>query len=126
MPLYFLPELREMYFGDWEGLTFQEIQKDYSQELEKRKEDVAGFEAPGGGESVLDFSKRVIKCFEKILSEQKGNDIIIVAHGGVNRVILSKALGLGFDRIFNIHQDYGCLNIIDYFSDSTLIRLVNG
>ncbi len=126
VPLYFLPELREMYFGAWEGLTFSEIQKGFPQELEKRKKDLARFEAPGGGESVLDFSKRIVRCFEQILSEQKGNDIVIVAHGGVNRVILSQALGLDLERIFYLHQDYGCLNIIDYFPDSTLVRLVNG
>ena len=65
-------------------------------------------------------------CLENILREQAGNDIAFVSHGGVNRIILCKALGLHFERMFSIHQEYGCLNVIDYFSDSTLVRLING
>jgi len=49
-----------------------------------------------------------------------------VAHGGVNRVILSHVLGLDLSRIFNIQQDYGCLNIVDYFPDTVVVQLING
>lgn len=125
-PLYFLPELREIYFGDWEGLTLSQIQKRFPEELKKRQADLVNYTIPGGGETVGHFSERINQCFERILAEQKENDLLIVAHGGVNRVILCNALGLDLTRIFNIHQDYGCLNIIDYFPDSTLVRLVNG
>jgi alpha-ribazole phosphatase/probable phosphoglycerate mutase len=123
---YPLPELREMYFGDWEGMHMQEIRKEFSEELKKRQEDLVNFKGPGEGESVLQLSKRISNCFERILSEQQGKDIVIVAHGAVNRIILCSALGLDLARMFNIQQDYGCLNIIDFFPDSTLVRLVNG
>jgi alpha-ribazole phosphatase/probable phosphoglycerate mutase len=125
-PHYCLPELREIYFGDWEGMTLKEVRKGFPKELKERQEDLINFKSPGGGEPVGQFSERIIKCFEGILSDQKGNDIAIVAHGAVNRVILCKALDLDLTRMFNIQQDYGCLNIIDYFPDSTLVRLVNG
>ncbi|MBW1706603.1 MAG: alpha-ribazole phosphatase [Deltaproteobacteria bacterium] len=121
-----LQELREMYFGDWEGMTMKDIRKDFPEELKKRQEDLVSFKGPGDGESVRDFSVRITNCFERILSEQQGKDIVIVAHGAVNRIILCSALGLDQARMFNIQQDYGCLNIIDYFPDSTLVRLVNG
>jgi alpha-ribazole phosphatase len=124
--LYSLRELREMYFGDWEGMNMQEIRKGFPEELKKRQDDLVNFKGPGEGESVRRFSKRISNCFERILSEQQGKDIAIVAHGAVNRIILCSALGLELARMFNIQQDYGCLNIIDYFPDSTLVRLVNG
>ena len=124
--VYSLPELREIYFGDWEGMNMQEIREGFPKELEKRQEDLVNFTGPGGGESVRKFSQRISNCFERILSEQKGRDIAIVAHGAVNRIILCNALGLDLSRMFNIQQDYGCLNIIDYFPDSTLVRLING
>ena len=126
IPVHFLPELREMNFGDWEGLTLSDIQGHFPGELEKRKADLVNYRIPGDGESIGNFSKRVINCYEGILEGQGGKDIVIVAHGGVNRVILCKALGLDLIHLFNLHQDYGCLNIIDYFSDSVLIRLING
>jgi len=126
VPLYFLPELREMDFGDWEGLTLSEIRRDFPEELEKRQKDLINYKPPGKGESIAALSERVETVFERIRAEQKGNDIVITAHGAVNRVILCKALGLDLDRMFNIHQGYGCLNIIDYFPESTLVRLING
>jgi alpha-ribazole phosphatase len=120
------PELRELYFGDWEGMSMAEINDSYPGELERRRKDIKNFRPPGGGESMLDLSERVIPCFQKILEEQKGKEILIVAHGGVNRVILCNALGLDLMNIFNIQQDYGCLNIIDYYPDSAIVRLING
>ena len=126
VPLHLLTELREIYFGDWEGLTLSQIQERFPEELKKRQANLVNYTIPGNGESIGSFSERISNCFEQILGEQKENDFVIVAHGGVNRVILCNALGLDLTQIFNIHQDYGCLNIIDYFPDSTLVRLVNG
>ena len=126
VPLYFLPELREMDFGDWEGLILSEIRRNFPEELQKREKDLINYKAPGKGESIAELSGRIETVFERIRAEQKGNDIVIAAHGAVNRVILCKALGLDLDRMFNIHQGYGCLNIIDYFPESTLVRLISG
>lgn len=126
VPVYLLPELREMRFGDWEGLTLTEIRTRFPDELQKRQDDLINYRAPGNGESVADLAARIEAAFEGILAEQKGKDIVISAHGAVNRVILCKALGLNFARMFSIHQAYGCLNIIDYFPDTTLVRLMNG
>ena len=50
----------------------------------------------------------------------------LVAHAGVNRVILCDALSLPLENIFRLDQNYGCLNIIDYFPDFTMVRLLNG
>jgi alpha-ribazole phosphatase len=121
-----LKELRELYFGEWEGLSFLTVQETFPEELEKRKLDIAHFRAPGGGESMLDLSERILPCLKKILEENKGKNVLVVAHGAVNRIILCDALGLDLNNTLNIQQDYGCLNIIDYFQDHTLIRLVNG
>ena len=126
VPIHFLQELREMYFGNWEGMTLSEIRTGFPEELEKRQEDIVHFEAPGNGESVSALSHRIMEAFEDILFRHKSGNIAIVAHGAVNRVILSHALGLDLSRMFRIQQDYGCLNIVDYFQDNTLVRLMNG
>ena len=126
VPLYALPELREMSFGDWEGLTSKEIRERFPGELEKREADPVNYQLPGNGESIGLFAKRIMDCFEGILENQNGNDILLVAHGLVNRVILCNAMGLDLTRIFSLQQDYGCLNIIDYFPDRTLVNLING
>ena len=124
--LHFLPELREMYFGSWEGLTLSEIRDRFPEELKRRQADLVNFRPPGQGESIGRFSKRITDCLLQILAQREGEDFVIVGHGGVNRVILCSALGLELNRMFSLHQDYGCLNIIDYYAESTVVRLVNG
>lgn len=126
VPLYFLPELQEIYFGEWEGLTMSEIQSRFPQELAKRQADLINYQPPGGGESIGHFSERILGAYRRILSEQQNRDIVIVAHGGVNRIILCRALELDLVHMYRMHQDYGCLNIIDYFPDSVVVRLLNG
>ncbi len=126
VPVRCIPELREMHFGGWEGLTLSEIRTGFPEELEKRLKDLVHFKAPGNGESVAELSDRVMKAFEDILSRHESGNLAIVAHGAVNRVILSRAMGLDLSKIFHIQQDYGCLNILEYFQDNTLVRLMNG
>ncbi|MCF8061888.1 MAG: histidine phosphatase family protein [Deltaproteobacteria bacterium] len=125
-PIRSLPELREMDFGAWEGLTLEDIRERFPEELEKREKDVLGYRIPGGGESLGGFAQRILSCMKAVLEKREGEDILLVAHGLVNRVLICDALGLDFSRIFVLHQGYGCLNIIDYFSDAALVRLVNG
>jgi len=125
-PLHPRKDLREMYFGKWEGLTLEQIRQKYPEELKKRNQNILDYRAPGGGESVRCLSNRVIPVIDEILERHSSSNIIVVAHGAVNRVILCRALGLDLTNLFKIQQDYGCLNIIDYFPDHTLVRLMNG
>ncbi|MCF8081978.1 MAG: histidine phosphatase family protein [Deltaproteobacteria bacterium] len=126
VPVRVLPELREMAFGDWEGLPLAEIRHRFPEALTQREADLINFRVPGGGESVGDLGERICQAFDEIREREKGKDIALVVHGAVNRVILCQAMGLDLSCMFNIQQDYGCLNIIDYYPDKTLVRLVNG
>lgn len=119
------PEFRELHFGLWEGLTFTEIAEGYPAELQARFLDLAHYRIPGG-ESLMDVYARAVPKLKGILARHPGEHIALVAHAGVNRVILCDALNLPFEHIFRLDQHYGCLNIIDYFPDFTLVRLVNG
>lgn len=79
-----------------------------------------------GGETFGALVDRVLPCFLGLLAEPAWRHLLIVAHGGVNRVILVHALGRGLDGIGALEQDPGCLNIIDVADDGRcLIRLVN-
>jgi alpha-ribazole phosphatase len=119
-------EFRELFFGDWEGCTMEEIAQDFPGELDMRRKNIADHRPPGKGESMRDLADRVMPRLMDMLKEETGKNILLVAHGGVNRVILCSALGIDLSNVFNIHQDYGCLNIIDYFPDHALVRLING
>jgi probable phosphoglycerate mutase len=79
-----------------------------------------------GGETFGSLEDRVLGAFRGLLAAPDWRHLLIVAHGGVNRVILLHALGAGIARLGSIEQEAGCINVIDL--DSTgelLVRLVN-
>lgn len=111
-----LESLRELNLGQWESLSFQEIARRYPQELAARQADLASFRIPGG-ESLENLAARLVPAFQKMVTDNQGGSICVVAHAGVNRVILAKMLGVPLDRIFRLEQDYACLNLIDIYED---------
>jgi alpha-ribazole phosphatase/probable phosphoglycerate mutase len=120
-----VPAFREIHFGVWEGLTFSEISEHYPEELAGRFRDLANYRIPGG-ESLMDLRARVLPRLQELLARHEGQPLALVAHAGVNRVILAEALGLPLSHLFRLDQNYGCLNIIDYLPDFTVVRLLNG
>lgn len=126
VPVIPLKELRELYLGEWEGLTLEDLRQNYAKELEERQKDVVNFRPPGGGESILELYNRVRPCLNWILDSYRDKEIAIVGHGAVNRVILTWFLGMDLKELFRIQQDYGCLNIIDLHGERPVIRLING
>lgn len=117
--------LKELSAGRWEGLTFAEVKERYPDEAHVRFEDLVNYRIKEG-ESLRDLEGRVIPAIKEIIERHKGEAAAIVAHGGVNRVILCHALNLGLENFFRLEQDYGCLNIIDFYDNTAVVRLVNG
>jgi alpha-ribazole phosphatase len=120
-----IPEFREVNFGAWEGLTFSEIMAQFPAELQERFRDLPNFRIPGG-ESLKDVRARALPQLQELLRRHAGAAFLLVAHAGVNRVILSEAMGLDLAHLFRLDQSYGCLNIIDYYPDLAVVRLLNG
>jgi alpha-ribazole phosphatase/probable phosphoglycerate mutase len=69
----------------------------------------------------------VLPALKSLLAAHPRDEILVVGHGAVNRVILLDALGASLQSAFRIEQAYGCLNIIDYLEDGTsTVQLLNG
>ncbi len=119
-------ELRELSFGEWEGQTWTELAEKYPDEWQARMQDYVNYRVPGG-ENLLDLARRVIPEIRKITAGHPDEEVLVVAHGGVNRIILLDAVGAPFTSIFRIDQDFGCLNMIDYYADGNpVVKLLNG
>jgi len=119
-----MQEFREMDLGVFDGLTFTEVQEQYGDVFHDWRKDILHYRIPEG-ESFLELEKRVCRGFDRIMHQKEGNTLVIVAHGGVNRIILARALKMDLNDAFRIEQDYGCLNVIDYYPDWTVVKLVN-
>ena len=119
-------ELRELNIGVWEGLTWQEIQSNWPEEWRSRLADLVNHRVPQG-ENLLDVQARVMPVIREIVERHTGQEVLVVGHGGVNRIVLLNAIGAPLAGMFNIEQNYGCCNIIDYYADGrATVKLLNG
>ncbi len=109
--LKIIPDLAEIHLGEWDGKKVQSIQKRFPDAWKQRGSDFAGFRPPGG-ESFQDLSNRVLPAFFDITSCDQKKILLLVAHAGVNRVILARLLDHPLADLFQIPQNYGALNLI--------------
>ena len=85
--------LREFAMGRWEGLTGEEIRALDADAHSTWMADIAGYQFPDG-ENLAQLSARAWPAFEEIVAAHPGGALAIVAHGGTNRVLLCRALGV--------------------------------
>ncbi len=115
----------EVSFGDWEGLSFDEIRERYPQDLPLWLSDPAAHPPPGG-ESFGDAQKRSMQRLWKIVAEHRGKNIGIVAHAGILRIMIFSLLDIKLSRLFRMGQGYGAINIIDVYDDDIVVAdLIN-
>jgi alpha-ribazole phosphatase len=120
------PELRELNIGLWEGMTWDEIIARYPSEWQARLADIVNYRVTGG-ESLQEMADRAIPAFKGIIAAHPGENVLVVGHGGMNRTLLLDTIGAPLAKLFNIEQQYGCLNIIDCYSDGKrVVNLLNG
>jgi alpha-ribazole phosphatase len=119
-----VPALREMAMGRWEGLTAAAIQRDEPVRFAEWMANVGEFPFPDG-ESVPDLEARAWPAFESITGAHAGQSIAIVAHGGTNRALLCRALGLPSGRLLSMGQDYGALTVLERIDTTWRVRHLN-
>ena len=108
------PEWREMDFGEWEGLTYAQIEEQFNDQI--------GFfidpehHSPPNGESLTHLQQRVMDAFLVIVRSDEvlpPGDVVIVSHGGPLRILLCSILGISLQRHWQIKLDSGSLSAID-------------
>jgi alpha-ribazole phosphatase len=115
---------REIDMGQWEGLTMARIYDETTELVTQLFEDPLSFHYPGG-ESFAAFMTRVQDALRALLSANEKWPIALVTHGGVCRVIIGAALGMPPCNWLRLAQDYGCLNVIDWYDENPMLRLLN-
>ena len=107
------PSLREMGFGDWEGLLIEEIKKDHAKTYETWRNQPHLVNIPNG--ETLHIIKDRVDSFIKYLNEKYDNKhILLVSHSVTVRVMLLSFLNSGMENIYRIKQDNTALNIVEY------------
>jgi broad specificity phosphatase PhoE len=97
--------LREINFGSWEGLTWQQIQEQDEAYARRWTESYPNLPAPGG-ESFADFQNRVIAEVTEIFNSNDRRQAAVVTHGGVMRVVLQEMCGLAENQAWELTKPY--------------------
>jgi len=119
-----VPDLREMAMGRWEGLTADEIRRREPDAFADWMARIGEFPFPEG-ESVPDLVARAGPAFDAIVARASGAGVAIVAHGGTNRALLCRVLGLPLARLLALGQDYGALTILERRDRAWVLRRLN-
>jgi len=117
------PELAEISLGGWEGLTVEEVRRRFPGQYEQRGNDLTHFRPPDG-ESFHDLAIRTFAGLNRLAAGNPG-PLLIVAHAGVNRALLSTIQNLPLAGLLGIAQDYCHLNILSREKDGWRVDAIN-
>jgi alpha-ribazole phosphatase len=123
-PLVIEPRLREISFGDWEGLTYTEIGICDPAALAAWEENILE-NAPPGGETLNQLAGRVQAVLDELLLAHTGETLLLVAHGGPLQVLICLALGLPPEKYWQFHLAPGSLSEIAIYPQGGILNLLN-
>ena len=119
-----LPDLREVDFGDWTGLSGDEVQAKFGVSVLAWLEELAcgGIANAECGET---FRERVEPCLERILAEHAGQQVAIFCHGGVIRMLLSLMLRWPLSSMAMFEIEYASLTRIAFLPHKRRLQLLS-
>ncbi|MGL6106612.1 histidine phosphatase family protein [Romboutsia sp.] len=116
--------LKEINFGDFEGVTFEEIKNNNPEEFDKMVKEGYNYKYPGG-ESLIETYDRVAKEIDKIISENKDNNILVCSHGGTIRNIITHLISKSYEYHWNFRVDNASVSILEIQDGFTVINTMN-
>jgi alpha-ribazole phosphatase len=119
-----IPDLREIDFGDFEGLAYDEIAARYPDLYRQWMGTPTAIEFPNG-EAFATMRARVLRAVEAIVRSRAGQTAAIVSHGGVNRILIAEALQMPEQCLFRVAQEHAAINLLSFSDGSPLVQLLN-
>lgn len=117
--------LREANWGDWEGKKLSEIEKFDPINYERffrNPEEVQIANA----ETFAQLKARAFSALKKIIAAHPDENIVIVAHGAINRTILCSILEIPLKNLWSLSQFNTAVNIFRYDDGFFTVELING
>jgi alpha-ribazole phosphatase/probable phosphoglycerate mutase len=111
LPLSIAPGFREISFGEWEGHTVAEVMAANPEALSRFWRDPLNHPPPNG-EPLLACNRRVAAAWHGLLRHQSGRHVLLVAHGGVIRIVLRQVLDMPLKRLWRLEVPYATFSRI--------------
>jgi broad specificity phosphatase PhoE len=125
LPILKQAELKEIGFGILEGKNLFQFDEELKNQWNRFKDDRFSYRIPGA-ENYSDVAIRLKPFMEKILQQHEGEEILIVGHRVVNRLLIGMFLGFPLERTLKIEQTNDCLYLIERNVETRVFHYIDG
>jgi probable phosphoglycerate mutase len=117
-------DLREISYGRWEGLTVQDVQRDFPEEYPRFLSDAARY-PPTGGESAFALAQRALNVVEEIQQTVKDGNVLLVSHKATIRALLCRLLGIELGQFrYRLACPVASLSVVELTERGPLLKIL--
>lgn len=116
--------LKEINFGDFEGMTFDEIKSKYPEEFQKMINEGYNYKYPNGESLIMTYG-RVAKEVDEIILNNKDKTVLICSHGGTIRNIITHLISSSYEYHWNFRIDNASISILEVENGFAVINTMN-
>lgn len=117
---------RELCFGDWEGMTYEEISRHAPALFDAWVKDPLRVSTPNG-ETHLQLAERVQSAWDDIKAQHAKEEetVLVVGHGGSIQTLLALLLGVDLSRSWQLRLSPASLSQLSVYEDAAILNLFN-
>ena len=119
-----MPELREINFGKWEGVSYEDMNTISSEEILTWRKTPEKLNVDGA-ETLKELQTRAMSAVDKIMDTSDRADILLVSHSATLKTIILKLLDMKLSNFKNITLNNAGLTIIEFRDYNRVLTLLN-
>lgn len=124
VPQRIMPELNEMFFGDWEMRHHRDLAREDAENYALWCNDWQNA-TPTNGEGFQAFSQRVEHFIAQLTAYKDVQNILVVSHQGVLSVLIARLLSMPASSMWHFRVEQGCWSAIDFCDDFAVLKVLN-
>ncbi|WP_155021551.1 adenosylcobalamin/alpha-ribazole phosphatase [Enterobacteriaceae bacterium] len=124
IPVCIMPELNEMFFGDWEMRHHRDLAREDAENYAIWCNDWQNA-TPTNGEGFQAFSQRVERFIAQLADYKDSQNLLVVSHQGVLSVLVARLLSMPAAAMWHFRIEQGCWSAIDFCDDFAVLKVLN-
>ena len=124
VPVRNMPELNEMFFGDWEMRHHRDLAREDAENYAVWCNDWQNA-TPTNGEGFQAFSQRVERFIAQLVDYKTCQNLLVVSHQGVLSVLIARLLSMPAAAMWHFRVEQGCWSAIDFCDDFAVLKVLN-
>lgn len=124
VPVRNMPELNEMFFGDWEMRHHRDLAREDAENYAVWCNDWQNAK-PTNGEGFQAFSQRVERFIAQLADYKTCQNLLVVSHQGVLSVLIARLLSMPAAAMWHFRVEQGCWSAIDFCDNFAVLKVLN-